>query len=650
MRCRRFLPNTVGALIVFVFWPLASCAETSNLRLNVVVLLADDLGYSDLGCYGGEIETPNIDKLARQGLQFTHFRATPMCVTSRVALMSGMPFHRAGSHDYSNSTPMPVALKSAGYRTAMVGKWHAGKPDPRDANLFDRAFGFLGGATDSFKGGDDWFLDRGPFSEFGSDFYSTHAFADRAIEFIDEAVALEKPFFAYVAFNAPHHPCQAPKSTFRKYLQRYRAGFDAIRVARHRKQLELGIVQSDWAIGPSDICVRRWRELTAVRREVEAGRMAAYAAAVDEVDRAVGRIVDHIDASGLGENTVVFFMSDNGGDYSNGSITTDELQLAWSGGSNPTSSNGWAEVKCTPFRYFKHSCHEGGIAVPFIVRHPQTASERVGQKTDSPADITDLYPTILETADAKESISPRVTGRSLVDLLKSPAQETLSTPRINLTVPRFQWYQFSRAWIDGNWKAVQLYGGPWELFDLASDRCETRDLAMVEPQRLTTMIDSWRAFAADSDVPDAGASIVEPQRHWGWHRLKMAAPALTSLSPANGALVASGKTSLELSFRGNVSFANTDHRWIELYRTDDEADPIWRIDPTEQHRLEGESRLVFRDVPPLEADTSYSVRWDAGWIKVDGRPVGPLNDGAYWWRFRTAKSEVKKKPASAPEN
>ena len=188
-------------------------------RPNVLLVMADDLGYADIGCYGGEIETPNIDRLASEGLQFSHFRATPMCVTSRIALMSGMPMHRAGRHSYTASIPLARLLKTAGYRTMMTGKWHGGTPDPRSRELFDRSFGFLGGATDSFVGGKDWFLDDQPFDDFTSGFYSTRSFTDRSIAFMKEAVSNQQPFLMYVAFNAPHHPCQAPKQTVEKYAR-----------------------------------------------------------------------------------------------------------------------------------------------------------------------------------------------------------------------------------------------------------------------------------------------------------------------------------------------------------------------------------------------------------------------------------------------
>ncbi len=387
--------------------------------------MADDLGYADIGCFGSEIQTPSIDRLASEGLQFSRFRATPMCVTSRIALMSGMPMHRAGRHSYTHSIPLAQLLKTAGYRTMMTGKWHGGSPDPRSRELFDRSFGFLGGATDSFTGGKDWFLDDKPFDGFTDDFYSTRAFADRSIEFMKQAVSKQQPFFMYVAFNAPHHPCQAPKRTVDKYSQTYRRGYEVLRKKRRQKQVALGLVDPDWRIAPLGNEVRRWNELTEHRRKVEAGRMAAYAAAVDEVDQSVGRMLDYLKEAGIEHNTLVIFLSDNGGDYSNGSMTTDEKQIPWEPGTNPSSSNGWASVKCTPFRYYKHSCHEGGIATPMVIRWPAGVTEPLRQGHR----CTDQHHGHLPHADraGRDPLSDQVQGTE-----KSPANRDILTATLSL--------------------------------------------------------------------------------------------------------------------------------------------------------------------------------------------------------------------------
>jgi arylsulfatase A-like enzyme len=599
-------------------------------RPNILLIMADDLGYSDLGCYGGEIETPNIDGLAAEGLRFSEFRATPMCVTSRITLMAGMPYHRAGTHQYSHAAPLPILLKQSGYRTIMTGKWHAGSPDPRSRKLFDRSFGFLGGMTDSFRGGNDWFHDGEAFGEFPDGFYSTRAFADKSIEFMQEAVSREQPFFAYVAFNAPHHPCQAPEATVGKYLERYRAGYAAVRAERHRRLIELGLVDSAWDLAPHEEEVRRWEELSEHRRDVEAARMAAYAAAVDEVDKAVGRLLDFLREAEVDRNTLVLFLSDNGGDYNNGAIDRDERQIPWQPGSNPTSSNGWAWVKNAPFRYYKHSCHEGGLAVPLVIRWPAGVGHSGGTILRSPTHITDLYPTFLQLAateyptEFEEHETAPLTGSSLLPLLRRGGDRQ--------SKPVFSWYRFSRAWNEGDWKVVSLYDGPWQLYNLNSDRGESRNLAQRFPQRVMQLSDKWTQFARLSEVPLH--PIVEEQKGWGWHRLQMVCPQLESLEPENSSMCSSPEISLRLTFKQPVDFSNTDGKTIRLFEVSNESQTIWQADPDTTHPAQGERELEFDHIPRLTPGRQYFVLWDPGWVKVGGRPVGPLNDGAYWWRFR----------------
>jgi arylsulfatase len=598
--------------------------------------MADDLGFSDVGCFGSEIQTPHIDSIARDGLQFTRFRATPMCVTSRIALMSGMPMHRAGQHNYSESTPLAKQLKTAGYRTLMTGKWHAGNPDPRDPNLFDRAFGFLGGATDSFVGGEDWFMDAHPYKEFKSDFYATDAFAQRSIEFMEESVAQQQPFFMYVAFNAPHHPCQAPKATVEKYRETYHRGYASLRAERRERQQRLGI---DSAYGDSAIIgneVRRWEKLSPHRQKVEAERMAAYAAAVDEVDQSVGRMLKYLESAGIQENTLVIFLSDNGGDYSNGSIQGDELQTPWLPRTNPSSSNGWASVKCTPFRYYKHSCHEGGVATPMVLRWPAGVKQPRGTIIDSATNITDIYPTLLELAggesidERQDSAKRKPTGQSLLPLFQVDGKRDAA--------PSFFWYSLSRAWVEDEWKAVRLYDGPWQLFNLRRDRCERNDLAGEYPQRVEELAAKWEAFAADSNVPDAKAKPIA-QRGWGWHRLERACRSLLATSPANGATTPSTKIDLSIQFGQPIKLVDQGNRRISLYDVSDESKPVWETQPNASHLEQVNSKMLFTDLPDLKPNTTYSVRWDGGWIQVGGVPIGVLNDGAYWWRFRTPVTE-----------
>lgn len=607
--------------------------HVTTVRPNILLIMADDLGYADIGCFGSEIETPHIDQLAKGGLKFTRFRATPMCVTSRIALMAGMPMHAAGQHSYRNAIPLASLLKSAGYRTAMTGKWHGGAPDPRSTDLFDRAFGFLGGATDSFAGGDDWFFNDKPFRDFSDSFYASHAFADRSIDFMKEAVQREEPFFMYVAFNAPHHPCQAPKATVEKYRDTYRRGYQVLRDERRESQEQLGLVNPDWPVAPVGEEVRQWAELSKHRQEVEAERMAAYAAAVDEVDQSIGRMLKFLDEAKLADNTLVIFLSDNGGDYSNGSIEMDERQTPWKAGTNPSSSNGWASVKCTPFRYYKHSSHEGGIATPMVMRWPAGIQQPSGTVIDDATSITDLYPTLIQLADVeypqewqgKKKRKP--TGRSLMPLLTKQG--------IRANEPVFQWYAFSKAWIEDEWKAVSLYDGPWQLFNLKDDRCEANDLANVEQDRLRQMVGRWNAMATKTNVPSAQGTHQAFQHGWGWHRLQMATPNLLSVRPANGSVSQSTKIDFSLAFSEEVKVQISKSRTVHLYDVSDESQPVWTAVSDLTSTTDDGLTIRFSGLPNLKPDHHYSVRWDSGWAKVGGKPIRSLNDGAFWWRFRT---------------
>lgn len=636
------MKSSIAAMILVIL--AATQGSGANVRPNILIVMADDLGYSDLGCYGGEIQTPNLDAVAAGGIQFTHFRASPMCVTSRIALLSGMPMQRAGGAAYKHSVPLPIAMKRAGYRTMMTGKWHAGTPDPRSKRLFDRSFGFLGGMTDSFVGSDDWFAGNQAFNDFGDDFYSTDAFADSSIEFMREAARMDQPFFMYVAMNAPHHPCQAPEQTVRKYAGVYEAGYDSIRRARHQRQVELGLVDPKWPIGPLGGEVRRWDQLNRDRQGVEAGRMAAYAAAVEHVDAAMGRMIEFLDQAGLGDNTLVIFLSDNGGDYSNGGIDKDAGQVAWMPHNNPTSSNGWAAVKATPFRFYKHACHEGGLAVPMIIRWPGGIKRPPGARVAHPVNITDLYPTLLDVAGAEYPESFQ--GHRARPLAGTSLAGLLASDRAPESKPVFQHYRYSRAWIDGRWKAVKLYEGPWQLFDMETDRGETQDLANAFPERLENMARQWTTVARQDGIAEADIAGTRTQPGWGWHRMQMVLPGLESTFPANGSTISSGeRIDVTIKLGGSADFARTTGRTIRLYRRSGEQDPVWQSDPEADHPSQGRSTITLGRLPELDPDTQYYFIADPGWVRVGGKPAGPINDGAYWWRFQTMPSpEIPSKP------
>lgn len=601
-------------------------------RPNILLIMADDLGYSDLGSYGAEIETPHLDRLAAGGIRYSQFRATPMCSTTRVALMAGMSYPAAGNGSYAQALPLPTLLKEAGYRTMMSGKWHAGQANPRSPELFDRSFGFLGGMSDCYIGGPDWFEGQTPFKNFGNGFDATTAMTDHSIEYMKEALELDNPFFMFVSYNAPHHPLQARQETVEKYTGRYMQGYEAIRNARYARQLEMGLVKADWGSAEHGVEVLRWQELPEARKVVEDARMAAYAAMVDEMDQGIGRLIAFLEKSGELDNTLIVFMSDNGSDYNNGSILTDAEEVPWKPKSNPTLSNGWAWAKNTPFNFYKHACHEGALIVPFIVHWPRALKERAGDIDDAPIAVTDIYPTLAELAGIAYPRESRVlrplAGRSFLASLRE--QAAFVAPE------RFLWFNQSRAWIEGGLKAVSLYGGPWQIYDLESDRAEKNDLASAKPKMVEDFSKKWQSYAREIGLPpQLRKPVGEHQHGWGWHRLQMFAPQLLATFPENSKMTAAGSDRLEMHFNAPIDLAGRDGKYIRLYKVSDETNPVWEIDPAATHPSHGTHSLVFGGLPPLEPDTQYFVLIDSGAFSVGGHPVGVINDGAYWWRFRT---------------
>lgn len=627
-------------LCLLIFACFAVLPLYAKPRPDIVLIMADDLGYADLGCYGGEIETPNLDSLASQGVRFTHFRVEPMCVVTRIALLAGRPFNGGADDAYTRTTPFPKQLKAAGYDTHMTGKWHAGKPDPRGEDLFTNFYGFMGGMTDSYAGGPDWFQNQQRITEFPQGWYATNAITNYAIDFMKTSHAKGKPTFTFVSYNAPHHPCQAPKDTVEKYKPVYLAGYEKIRNKRIERQREIGLINEVGKPAAHGNEARRWDELPKERQRIEADRMAAYAATIDEIDQNVGRLIAYLKQTDRLDNTLILFLSDNGGDYNNGGRLIDAKQIPWLPGHNPTSSNAWAWVKNTPFRSYKHASYEGALASPLIAHWPEGLAVEPGSLIREPAHVTDLYPTFLQLAaadysnrDGDKKLLP-LTGSSLLPLLQAK-------PETRRDLGQFSWYNHSRAWTQDGWKAVRLYDGPWQLYNLTEDRGETNDLAKTHPDKLLAMIKQWRSMAdpeAIQAMPAPGTQVT--QRGWGWHRLQMiCGNQLLDLKPNNSDTAEAINTKLEILFAQPIDFSMSKGKSIRLFEVADESKPIWQLSPDASHPAQGKKRVLFKTVPKLKPDTAYFVEWDAGWASVGGKPLGPLNDGAYWWRFRTAGSD-----------
>lgn len=466
---------------------------------NIVVILADDMGYSDIGSYGGEVPTPNLDRLAAEGTRFTQFYNSGRCVPTRASLLTGLYSHQVGlghmtadfGHDSYRGAlnrrgiTLAEALKPAGYRSYAVGKWHLGSARgqwPLDRG-FDRFYGLP-------EGGGVYFWP--PFRERNvvldstvvepqAGWYSTDAFNDYAVRFIREAHRTGAPFFLYLAHIAPHFPMQAPAEDIARHRGRYLQGWDAVRRARYQRLLEQGVADSSWKLSPRAPGAPAW-ESVADKDEWDL-KMAVYAAIVERMDRGIGDLLATLDSLGISDETLVIFLSDNGASAEH----LDEGDPSAPPGSPrsfTTYDLPWANVSNTPFRGFKSSVHQGGIATPMIARWPGVIPRgRIDR--ESVGHVIDLMPTLLEVAGA--TYPARHLGAELAPLpgrsLLPPLLRRASTgPRL-----LFWEHEGNRAVRSGDWKLVASHREPWQLYDLRSDPTELRDLAAAQPARAAQM-------------------------------------------------------------------------------------------------------------------------------------------------------------------
>lgn len=483
-------------------------------RPNIVIILADDLGFSDIGCYGGEIETPNLDRMFAEGLRFSQFYNCALCGPSRAALMTGQFPHRVGIHGWTGllndrCVTLFELLKEAGYQTAAVGRldmttadtWH----DPaKIARYVDRCLGSTGhtGPGHYFKAvrGNEFFRDGRPFT-LPEDAYKTDLITECATEFIARAAERAEPFFLYVAEYAPHWPLHAKSVDMQKYRERYRqTGWDAARQSRYERILASGLIPPSSALSPRDSRVSEWTQ--AMHQEWEADRMAAYAAQVDSLDQSVGKILAALTKSGVDLNTLVVFLSDNGASDKPTVRQLDEPGQTWrldgkptAAGNIPTNAPGsadtfvtagpaWSNLSNTPWRGHKNTNYEGGIASPLVVRWPSII-RNVGTTSSELAHIVDVTATCLDVAGIAyprefhaRQLRP-LSGISLAPVFRGKQRSGHSS---------LCWATSGcRAVREGNWKLVAGHEGPWELYDLSSDRTELHDLAAGHPERVQHM-------------------------------------------------------------------------------------------------------------------------------------------------------------------
>ena len=459
--------------------------------------MADDLGFSDLGCYGSEIETPNLNALAGKGLRFTQFYNTAKCHSSRVSLLTGLYCDQAGSTKLNRGATFAEVLSKSGYSTAMVGKWHL-KQEPTDFG-FDRYWGHLSGATNFFTG-DDTFRLNGKKWEVpkmlnGRPFYTTHAAIDFALEFLEEATAKDQPFLLYTAFNAPHYPLQAPENEVKTYDGRYDGGWDNLRIARHQRQLESGLLPTKWKLSPRPDHVPAWDSLSKKEQQWEADRMEVFAAMVDVLDQNVGRLVDYLKKKSVFDNTLFLFCSDNGACPFE--RTRGRYLKPWDPESYWTYDASWAHAGNTPFRLYKQNQHEGGISSPLIAHWPKGLKTKPGTITRQPGHLIDFMATFIDLADADypEHIGDRqidpLQGKSLLPIFKGETRSPHETLYFH--------FGTDRALRQGPWKISSAKLGRWELYNIDEDRTELNDLSPQHPDRVAAMSTEWFRIAKDVD-------------------------------------------------------------------------------------------------------------------------------------------------------
>lgn len=483
---------------------------------NIIVILVDDMGFSDVGCYGSEIPTPNLDSLAKNGVRFSQFYNTGRCCPTRASLLTGLYPHQAGVGHMTDDKNLPgysgrlndqcatmaEVLKPTGYFTAMCGKWHVGQnhgvtPTNRgfERSLNAAAGGFYYPGDEKAK----LFLDGKPAEkELPKDWYSTDLWVDYSVKFLDEARAAKKPLFLYLAFNAPHFPLQAPADEIARFRGKYKGGWDKLREQRLAKQKSLGLAQTGWALASRPEAISDWERLSEKERDRFDHLMATYAACVSKMDSAVGRLVASLKERGELDNTLLLFMSDNGGNAEsgpNGRSTGDPTKHD----SDWFCGQSWAWLQNTPFREYKHYTHEGGISTPLIAHWPAGIPRgRNGAWESQAGHLIDIMATVADVAGASYPTG-KVRPKEGVSL-----RPALSGKSLNRKEPIYWEHEGNRAVRDGRWKLVAKANQPWELYDIQTDRSEQTNIAAKDPARVKVLTAAWDVWAARANVLPLG--------------------------------------------------------------------------------------------------------------------------------------------------
>lgn len=546
----------VGVLV------LASCAlGRASARPNIVLILSDDMGYSDLGCYGSEIATPHLDSLAAGGLRFTQFYNGTRCCPTRASLLTGLYAHQAGmgfmarevkgapgyAGDLSRqAVTIAEVLKSAGYSTAMVGKWHVARSHSMTDTSnwpvqrgFDRFYGTIRGFgsfydPESLTRQNTFITPENDPDYRPESYYYTDAISDNAVAFLRDNSKQKDPFFLYVAYTAAHWPLQAPEKEIEKYRGKYDQGYDATRRARVERLKKLGLVDDQWEETPT---IGKWDEVS--DKVWEARNMETYAAMIDRMDQGIGRIIAQLKSDGRFDNTLVLFLHDNGACAEPGwhrgvrqmtpreftPLGRDTLQsravppmqtrdgrwvrsgpgvMAGPDDTYIAYGEAWANVANTPFREYKHWVHEGGIATPLIAHWPSGIDRKLrGQFESQVGHIIDIMATCVDLAGAAYPLE--FNGHKIKPLEGVSLAPVFSKRTLGRKQPLFWEHESNRAVREGRWKLVAVEDGPWELYDMIADRTEMRNIASQYPEKVRSMSAAWDSWAQRSDVLPLGA-------------------------------------------------------------------------------------------------------------------------------------------------
>lgn len=482
---------------------------------NIILILADDLGYSDIGCYGSEIKTPNLDGLAKQGLRFTNFYNNGRCCPSRASLLTGMYAHKTGIGDMDGDLKLPAyqgylndscitiaeGLKTSGYKSYMVGKWHVGKKFP---NLpiqrgFDKFYGTLSGGNNFNivkNNPGQLYDDNKVVTKETPNWYSTDAFTNRSLKYLQqhEKESPKNPFFLFLSYKVPHWPLQALPEDIKKYEKIYTVGWDTIRKKRFDKQLELGIIPKNTQLSYRDTGSVEWKKFT--NKKEFALRMAVYAAMVDRMDQNIGKLISFLKETEQEDNTIIVFLSDNGGSAETYNSTKPNA-ITGTEDSHVSYYGAWANVSNTPFRLFKSWVHQGGIATPFIISWPSQIKNG-GTVIDFTGHINDVLPTFL--AASQIEYPKTFKGVPLKSLDGTNLLPLLTNNNFHADRNLFFEHEGNRAIITNDWKLVAAKAKPWELYGFKNDKTELNNLAKTKKAVVKDLSEKYNKWAKDNRV------------------------------------------------------------------------------------------------------------------------------------------------------